>query len=201
MAGEPVWVAFHSRDAAWDAASSGNVTVETAGGDALSGAFAVAQTDAPITFVALSPNLTELYIHVRNEGASPVTLDRLLVDGRDVLGADVACVSDPVLAPKSAAMYTVPLCTAAELGSAWTVVADWSGTADAVAVGRHLRPSFPIETWPAGGDCTKPGGNDAFLVAVRPGAGQVEGRAPQPRRGARAGLRGHGRGRQGAHVL
>lgn len=80
-----------------------------------------------------------------------------------MLGADVACVSDSVLAPKSAAMYTVPLCTAAELGSAWTVVADWSGTADAVAVGRHLRPSFPIETWPAGGDCTKPGGNDAFL--------------------------------------
>jgi hypothetical protein len=48
VAGQPVWVAFHSRNPAWDTASSATIRVTTSAGDALDGTFTVATTPATL---------------------------------------------------------------------------------------------------------------------------------------------------------
>jgi hypothetical protein len=55
VAGEPVWVAFHSRDAAWDSASTGKLEVATKGGMAIDGTFPVAKALVPLTYVTTTP--------------------------------------------------------------------------------------------------------------------------------------------------
>lgn len=173
VTGEAVWVAFHSRDPAWDVATEGAIVVETAGGVALDGAFPVVQTPAPLTYVAPSDDRSTLLVHVQNRDARPHTATRLLVNGRDVLGSGVACAAKTTVAPGEAALWTVPLCTPAEPGAAWTVVVDWADAPPAVGVGRVLRPHFPVEAWGVGSDCVAPGaaetGEDAYRAHVDAG--------------------------------
>ncbi len=156
-AGEPVWFAFHSRDAAWDQpGASATLTITTDQGTAVDTAITPSQTEVPLTYVTVSDDAATTLVHLRNDGAAPHTLTGLLVDGRDVLAADVACAPLTTLTPGQVLLITVPRCAAAAPGEAWTVVATFAATAPAVGVGRVLRPHFPIEAWPSGGDCPFP---------------------------------------------
>ncbi len=169
VAGEPVWVAFHSRDPAWDAAATGTLEVITTEGSGLSGTFPVVQTPAPLTWVTTTDDRTQLLVHARNDDTRPATLERLLVNGGDVLSAGHVCGPTDPLAPGEAGMWTVSLCAPLPLGSAWTVVADWRDQPDAVGVGRVLRPFFPIEAWPNRDDCAVPtasGGTEWYQAHV-----------------------------------
>ncbi len=162
--GAPVWVAFHSRSATWDEPSAvGTIEIDTDGGIALDGVFEVETSAAPLTYVTATDDLSALVVHVRNLDSVPHTLTRLLVNGRDVLASDIACVPKAELDPGESVMWTVPLCAAAVPGAPWTVVADWEDTPDAVAGGRFLDPFFPIEAWPTSSDCPLPGGNTSWL--------------------------------------
>ncbi len=167
VAGEPVWVALHSRDPWWDTASTATVTIETSAGLALDGELPVAITPVPLTYVTVSDARTERLIHLHNDDSVAHELTALRVDGRDVLVGGVACVADPLIAPGSSLLVSVPLCEAAPLGSAWTVVASFEeGVPPAVGVGRTLKPHFIIEAWPSGGDCVAPAADgDALATA------------------------------------
>lgn len=162
--GEPVWVAFHSRDPAWDSATEGHIEVLTAAGTALDSAFAVATTTAPLTWVTTSDDGTRLLVHLRNDGADAVRVERLWVNAIEVLADGRACAPGAI-APAEAALIEVPLCAPPQAGAAWTVVAEYDTAAPAVGVGRVIRPFFPIEAWPSGSDCARPdgaGGTAAF---------------------------------------
>ncbi|MBM4371019.1 MAG: hypothetical protein FJ098_05155 [Deltaproteobacteria bacterium] len=162
VAGMPLWVAFHSRSPSWDQpGAQGQLQVETTGGVALAGTFQATQAPAPLTYVTTSEDLTELLIHLRNEAGAPLTLSRLLVNGRDA--TEAACIPSLTLADGATARWTVPLCPAAAPGDPWTVVAEWQGGPPSVGVGRILRPFFPIETWPNTSDCPFPGGDQSNL--------------------------------------
>jgi hypothetical protein len=165
VAGAPVWVAFHSRSASWDARSTADLVIETGSGEAVRGSFPVATTPAPLTYVTSSEDLSTLIVHVANRDTVPHTLGRLLVDGRDATPA--ACIPSRTLRPGETAMWTVPRCTASALGEAWTVVAEWADAPAAVGVGRVLRPRFPIEAWNNTTDCPLPGGDAAALAMHR----------------------------------
>ncbi|MFN9809233.1 MAG: hypothetical protein ACK6CU_06340 [Deltaproteobacteria bacterium] len=157
VAGEPVWVAFHSRDGAWDRRSSAELVVETSGGDAVRGSFPVAITPAPVTYVTTTEDRSTVIVHAVNRDTVPHTLERLLVDGRDATAA--ACIPSRTVQPGETVMWTVPRCAPSEPGDAWTVVLDWRDANDAVGVGRVIRPRFPIEAWNNTRDCPIPGGD------------------------------------------
>lgn len=168
--GEPVWVAFHSRDPAWDSSTEGSVTVLTETGVALEGNFPVAITPAPLTYVTVTDDLSSFLIHVQNRDQRPHTVARLLINGRDVLAADMACVPERTVAPGRTALWKLELCDPAEPGEPWTVVVDWEEAPAAVGVGRVLRPHFPIEAWPSSADCVAPGANnDAYRAHLDAG--------------------------------
>jgi hypothetical protein len=170
--GEPVWVAFHSRDPAWDTTESGTVVVATADGSALDATFPVQTTSAPLTYVTTSDDRTRVLVHIRNHGDVPTTLESLRLNGREVLENGIACDASATIEPGRAALIEVPLCTPLELGSAWTVVAEYNNTTPAVGVGRVLRPFFPIEAWPSGGDCARAdgaGGTENFRAHIEAG--------------------------------
>ena len=159
VAGEPIWISFHSRDAAWDGTQTGSVAVQTSGGLAVNGTFPVAPSPVVLTSVTTTADRLTLLVHVANTDASPHALSRLVVNGRDVTTPDVACIPKSALGPGESALFTVPLCAAAEIGSAWTVVAETSGAPPAVGVGRVMPPHFPLEAWTTGSDCAFPGAN------------------------------------------
>ena len=161
VAGEAIWIAFHSQDPVWDASTSGQIRVVTANGDAVNGTFSVARAVAPITYVTTADAGKTLVVHVQNVDTTPHTLARLLVNGRDVSTSSVACIPKRTLAPNESAMWTVPLCAATTPGKAWTVVADWSGAPASVGVGRVVPELFPIESWTSTSDCAFPGANAA----------------------------------------
>jgi hypothetical protein len=163
--GQPIWVAFHSRSAAWDSAASGDLVVTTDQGTAVTGSFPVAKAVVPITYVTTSADLSSLLVHVKNVDTSAHELSGLLVDGVDVLAADVACVPKKTLAPGETALFTVPLCTPAKPGVAWTVVATLKDGPASVGVGRVQRPFFPVEAWAATSDCAFPGGTGSTYDA------------------------------------
>jgi hypothetical protein len=160
VAGEPLWVAFHSRDAAWDAASTGKLEVTTQGGKAIDGTFPVAKALVPLTYVTTTSDRATTVIHARNLDKAPHTLTSLFVDGRDVLASGAVCVPNLTVAPGEAVMWTVPRCAPLEPGSAWTVTAVFDGASTSVGVGRVLPPRFPIEAWTKSADCAFPGEND-----------------------------------------
>jgi len=168
VAGQPLWVAFHSRSAVWDGKASGQLVVETDKGVAASGTFPVRQTTVPLTYVTTTEDLSSLLIHVRNNDSAPRTLNRLLVNGRDVTQA--ACVPKKTIPPGTSALWTVALCQKAKPGDAWTVVATYQDAHPAVGVGRVIRPFFPLEAWTSSNQCPFPGGKSADLQAFR-GAG------------------------------
>lgn len=170
VAGEPLWVAFHSRSPAWDTASEGQLTVETTGGTALDGPFPVAVADTPLTYVTTTVDRDALLVHVTNAAAEPRTIARVLVNGRDVTAAGIACLAQPTLAPGEEALVEVPLCAPLPLGSAYTVVVEPEGSPPAVGVGRIVPPRFPVEAWPRSSDCVVPTG-DAEHYAMHREAG------------------------------
>jgi hypothetical protein len=164
--GQPVWVAFHSREAKWDEQAEGRVAVQTADGPALDDTFPVVITDVPLTWVSTTDDGTELLVHLHNNGSEPVTVERLWVNGADAVAQDTVC-GDLLVRPGQSTLLTVELCTAPELGSAWTVVAEYDTGAPAVGVGRTVRAFFPIEAWPTGDECAQPDGADGTEAFVR----------------------------------
>jgi hypothetical protein len=166
-AGEPVWVAFHSRDPSWDMASSAALIVTTSAGNALSGTFPIARTNVPITYVTTADQGTTLLIHVHNDDTVDHTLTRLMVDGRDVTSSGQACIPSTAVKAGTSALFTVKRCSAATSGSPWTVVAEFQGTPAAVAVGRYIPERFPIEAWAQTADCAWPGNNAANYLTHR----------------------------------
>jgi hypothetical protein len=167
--GDPIWVSFHSRDAAWDGKTKASLKVTLKGGGAaIVGSFPVQQTKIPLTYVTTSADLKTLLIHVKNEDTTPHTLKRLVVQGRDVTAS--ACIPSTTVKPGEAVLWTVPLCAPLSLGAAWTVVAEYVGAPAAVGAGRVIRPFFPMEAWQNSDQCPFPGGKLADLKAFR-GAG------------------------------
>jgi hypothetical protein len=156
VAGEPVWVAFHSRTATWDTATSGTIEVQTTEGAAVSGSFAVTATQVPLTYVTTADDYSTLLVHAKNVDAVPHTLTGLAINGREVLAAGAACVPATTLEPGATALWTIPLCAPTAPGAAWTVVATWADTADSVGVGRVIREFFPFESWPNTDECPFP---------------------------------------------
>jgi hypothetical protein len=168
-AGEPVWIAFHSRNPAWDSAASGNVIIETTGGTAVSGDFPVAETDVPLTYVTTTDDLGTFVIHAVNRGGESRTASRILVDGRDVTSSGAACFPDPRIDPGESVMWNVPLCTPARPGDAWTVTVEFEDAPPAVGVGRVIKPFFPVEAWPNTDECPFPvsGANEENFEALQ----------------------------------
>ncbi len=159
VAGQPIWVAFHSGQAWLDQAASVSVRVTTDQGVALDGNFTPAIAPVPFGYVVPDPGYASFRMHLRNASDAPRTLVRLVVDGRDVTGS--ACIPDRAVRPGQAVMWTVPLCAAAARGDAWTAVAEWDDGTHSVAAGRVVAPHFGIHTWPSSSDCPFPGANDA----------------------------------------
>ena len=162
-AGEPVWLAFHSRDPAWDAAgATGTFEIGTATGVAAAGSFAAAVTPVPLTYVTVDEEYRTLLIHLKNGAAASHDVTRLLVNGRDVTAA--ACIPETTLEPGETALWTVPLCAPAAPGSAWTVVVEFAGAPSAVGVGRVVRPFYPFESWPNTDECPFPTVRDEYFA-------------------------------------
>ena len=168
VAGQPLWVAFHSRAASWDSNKSGTVTVESASGVLLAGTFPVAAAAVPITYVTTTDGGKTLLIHARNADATAHTIARLVVDGKDVTAA--ACIPKKTLGPGEEALWTVPRCVAEKAGAAWSVVLELTDGPASAGVGRVLPELFPVEAWARSSDCPLPGGNAAAL-AKHEGAG------------------------------
>lgn len=160
-AGRPVWVAFHSRNAEWDQASSGQLSIRTETEETVNTEFAVAANPVPITYVTTDETRTVRLIHLQNADSKPHTVTRLIVDGVDVLEAGIACLPSGTIAPGEAVMWTVPQCQPLKLGAPWSVVVEFSDLTPSVGVGRVIRPFFPIEAWPNSSECPLPGVNDA----------------------------------------
>jgi hypothetical protein len=154
-AGEPLWVSFHSRDPKWNSGGSATLVVKTDAGDALTTRVEARTSALRLTYVTTNDARDTLLVHLRNESDATKKLTKVLVNGRDV--TEAACIAETSLAPKTSALITVPLCTAAPLGSPWTVVVE-ADDAVAVGAGRVLRPFFPIETWANSSDCPFPVG-------------------------------------------
>ncbi|MBI5537503.1 MAG: hypothetical protein HY898_32570 [Deltaproteobacteria bacterium] len=161
VAGEPIWVSLHSRDASYDPPTSVQISIATSSGTAVDGSFDASPTPVPLTYVTTTDDLGSLLIHVHNYDTNAHHLKRLLVDGRDATSG--ACIADKEIAAGDSALWIVPLCKVAKAGDPWTVVAEYADAAAAVGVGRVLRPDFPIETWNSTSDCpfSYPGSNQA----------------------------------------
>lgn len=159
--GDAFWVNFHSREASWDGASSGQLTVETELGTAFNGAFAYAVNQVPLKFVTFSDDYQTLVIHIENRTQNPVTLTKLLYNGRDVTAA--ACMASDILQPNVNMLITLPLCEAAKPGDPWTVTALLNGIGPSTAGGRVIRDFYPVETWQSDDECPYyPGYNEAW---------------------------------------
>lgn len=159
-AGEPLWVAFHSRQDFVDHATSLPIEIALEGGAiALSGSFPIQKAEVSPTYVTTNESRDLLYVHVANVAASPRSLAKLIVDGKDV--TEVACIPEKTLAPNSRALWTVPLCAAKAPGSLWSVRIELADGPSAVTAGRVILPHFPIHTWPSSADCPFPGADAA----------------------------------------
>lgn len=163
VAGQPVWFAFHSRNPAWDKATTGHITINTDVGVAVDADFPVASNRMPVGSVVVSDDLGRLIVHVKNDDVVDHAVERLIVNGRDVTGAGIACLPSATVAAGAAAMWEIPMCDPVEVGSAYTVVIEWADAPASVGVGRNLRPFFPIEVWPGSSDCALPGHADGFF--------------------------------------
>jgi hypothetical protein len=163
VAGEPIWVAFHSRDPAWDSAATGHVTVEYSDGNLVDADFDVQETPVPLTWVTVTDDFSSFVIHLKNTDTAAHTATRVLVNGRDVLGGDTACIPDATVGAGEAVMWTVPLCAPTEAGAAWTVVVEFADAPPSVGVGRVLRPHYPVEAWTNGDDCAFSGDDATYF--------------------------------------
>ena len=162
VAGQPVWVAFHSRLASWDTAQTGTVSVESLSGTLFSATFPVTRTPMPLRYVTTAEDGGVMLVHVMNVDPAPQTISRVIVDGRDVTSA--TCMPRSTLAPGEHVLLRVPQCTPKQPGAPWTVVLDIAGRPSSVGVGRVVPEFFPIESWVTTSDCPFPGGNAANLT-------------------------------------
>ncbi len=158
--GKPVWFAFHSRSSSWDSAESGHIRIETDNGIAVNGTFDVSIHPLAIGYVTVNNTRDTLLIHVTNTGDDAVTVSRVLYNGVNLMEGGVICIPSTTLNPEEHAIWSAPLCETPGPGSAWTLVIDTENKSSVAAVGRHLKPFFPIEAWQKGGDCALPGVND-----------------------------------------
>ncbi len=164
-AGDAFWVNFHSREASWDSASSGQLTVETEEGTAFTGSFAYAVNQVPLKYVTFADDYQTLIVHIENRTQNPVTLTKLLYNGRDVTAA--ACMASNILPPSVNMLITVPLCEAAKPGDPWTVTALLNGLPPSTAGGRVIRDFYPVETWQSESECPYPVYNADWYAAHR----------------------------------
>lgn len=164
--GKPVWFAFHSRLAAWDSAATGTIRIETDNGTAVDGVFNVQIHPLDIGYVTVNDDRDTLLIHVTNTGDKALTVERVLYNGINLMGEDAVCIPSVTLNPGEHALWSAPLCDAPEMGSAWTLAIETDGFLPTTAVGRHLKPFFPIEAWPKTSDCPLPGSNDEAFQKV-----------------------------------
>jgi hypothetical protein len=153
VAGQPVWIAFHSRDVTF-ADSDVDVAVHTQNGDAVSGVFHAAKPGVRISYVVPDEARDELTIFVQNRDAAAHTMKELFVNGAPVTTA--ACIPQSKLAPGATALWTVPLCSPLARGGAWTVAITFEDAPPAVAAGRAITTHFPIEYWPRSHECAFP---------------------------------------------
>lgn len=158
VAGEPVWVSFHSLDPAWDSLAQATISVETDAGEAVNGSFDVATTPVPLTYVTTVDDGASFVIHVKNMDTVEHTVTRVLVNGHDVVQTENICLPKQTLAAGEAALWTVPNCETAKPGDAWTVVVEYADAPAAVGVGRVVPELFPIESWNNTSECTFPSG-------------------------------------------
>jgi len=161
IVGEPVWVAFHSRKAEWDSAENGELLIRTETEEAVNTEFTVAGNSVPITYVTVNEARNSLLIHLKNNDSMAHDITRLIVNGRDVLAAGIACLPSATIEAGEAVMLTVPLCLQIDLGAPWNVVVEFDDITPSVGAGRVIRPFFPIEVWPSSSECPLPGVNDA----------------------------------------
>ncbi len=160
-AGEPFWVNFHSRDAAWDSKSTAALRVDTDGGVGYEGAFPVRVNQTPLKNVAFVDDYKTVVLHVEPRTAGAVHLSKVVFNGRDVTSS--ACVSNAQMAGGVDHLVTIPLCDALKPGDPWTVTLVFDGQPPSTAGGRVLRAFFPIEAWQAESQCPYPMYNGAWF--------------------------------------
>lgn len=165
LAGEPIWVAFHSHNTAFDEQETMHIEVSGDEGALLAGDFRLDASPVAITYVTTNETYDEVLIHVRNRDSAPQTLERLVFNGRDVTAT--SCIPNRVLEPGAHALWSVPLCEATRRGAAYTVVAEFSDAPPAVGAGRVIAAFFPVHTWPQSPDCPFPGGSEANFLEHR----------------------------------
>lgn len=175
-AGAPVWVSFHSRRPAWDAAAASHVPVPLAvldatGAELFAGSFAIGAPAAAVTWVTTFGDRAELLLYVRGGSGGDLALSRLLVNGLDVTAAVPpvarALPRDELVLWRlpAAAVGGVP---ALARGAVWTVEASWAGVPAPTSAGGMLWDEFyPLEAWPFGSDCPFPTLNDAAYAKHR----------------------------------
>lgn len=164
-ANEAFWVNFHSRETSWDSAQNGQLTVETEDGTAYSGQFTYAVNQVPLKYVTFADNYKTLVIHIENRTQAPVTMTKLLFNGRDVTSA--ACMAGNILNPGTNVLITLPLCKEMKPGDPWTVTALFNGIGPSTAGGRVIRDFFPVETWQSESECPYPGYNTDWYNSHR----------------------------------
>ncbi len=170
MEGRPIWFAFHSRDPMWDTVESGTIRIETDAGLAVDGTFSVGTHPFQITYVTLDDSGSRLLVHVKNDSDSIQTVNRVLLNGTELLESEKISVPKRALEPGETALWTVDFLTPPVMGSAWTLALEFEDLPSVAAVGRFLRPFFPVEAWQKGGDCPFPGVNDdAFELFTQGG--------------------------------
>jgi hypothetical protein len=167
VAGQPIWLAFHTRSARYEAGPT-TLQITTDAGTAADGSFELRTSRVELVSISPTVALDTLLIHVRNGDTAPRTLTHLHVNGEDVTPS--ACLPISTLAPGETTLLSVPLCHPLVAGQAWTVVLEVQDAPAVVATGRAFAPFFPIETWPSSSDCPFPGeGNGTFEEHVAHG--------------------------------
>ena len=136
VAGQPIWLAFHSRSAKWDTAASTTLSIESTTAVLASGTALVAKAAVAITYVTTADGGKTMLVHAANVDAVPHTVDRLVIDGKDVTTS--ACIPKKTLAPGERALWSVPRCTPEAAGSPWTVALTLTDGPSAAAVGRSV---------------------------------------------------------------
>jgi len=117
-AGAPVWFHFHSRNPAWNSATSGRLTIETTAGNAVDADFPVRPAPVRMTYVTVTEDLGTLLVHLKNEDAAAHTISRVWVNGADAL-ARGACLPKARLEPQEILVQAMSVVAAGAKGLMW----------------------------------------------------------------------------------
>ncbi|HSW61311.1 MAG TPA: hypothetical protein VLJ60_10955 [bacterium] len=149
--GNAFWVNFHSRESSWNTATGGTLKVETEEGVAFEGTFDVKINQIPLKYVGFADDYKTAVIHFENRHFEPVTVSKILFNGRDV--TDSVCLADKTVNPFETKLVTLELCEAAKPGDPWTVTVLTDKLSPSTAGGRVIRNFYPILTWQTDSDC------------------------------------------------